>query len=371
MTPPGTTFDEPYSMNVIDICPVGALTSVDFRFKARIWEMSKTASVTTANAKGSNCYYWVKNNRIMKVTPRDNPDVNAYWLPDEDRLDYHRFNDDRPAGPSVDGQSAGWDAAYDAAAALLRNADPASVVFLGSAHATVEDNFLLSRLATSLGCQAPSYIPHVEKGHGDGWLRTDDRTPNASGCALLGIRPVDADSLRSRVQSGSVSVLYILEDDPVAAGLVAADDLADVQVILHAYNTTNQTVASANVLLPAATAVETVGTFVSCDGMAQRVRPAKSIRGMNRTLMMEIGKSRHDLHGTPFDRWHDESNLIDCHPGWVSVPEIAGRLDVPMEYAGPRAIMVDVAESVPGFGGVTYEKMGDHGVRIQEAGQPA
>ena len=101
MTPPGVRFDDPYSMNVIDLCPVGALTSVDFRFQARIWEMSSTPSIITTNAKGSNCYLWVRDNLVLRITPRANPDVNAFWLADEDRLAYRRFNEDRPAGPEV------------------------------------------------------------------------------------------------------------------------------------------------------------------------------------------------------------------------------------------------------------------------------
>jgi NADH-quinone oxidoreductase subunit G len=111
MTPPGVEFDEPYSMNVIDICPVGALTSKDARFRARIWEMSKTASISTVNAKGSNCYYWVKDNKIVQITPRTNMDVNEYWLADADRLDYHKFNDNRPTGPSISGAEVSWEAA--------------------------------------------------------------------------------------------------------------------------------------------------------------------------------------------------------------------------------------------------------------------
>ena len=101
MTAPGETFDDPYSMNVIDICPVGALTSTDWRFKARAWEMSRTPSITIQNAKGANCFYHVRDNVIVKVTPRQNMQVNEYWLADEDRLDYGRFNDDRPTGPQL------------------------------------------------------------------------------------------------------------------------------------------------------------------------------------------------------------------------------------------------------------------------------
>jgi NADH-quinone oxidoreductase subunit G len=368
MTPPGVEFDEPYSMNVIDVCPVGALTSVDFRFKSRIWEMSSTPSITTSNAKGSNCFYWVKDNLIMKVTPRQNMDVNEYWLADEDRLDYERFNIDRPEGPTVGSQNTSWSEAYDRAASLLGSAEPSQILFLGSPFAPVEDNYLLSKLAAALGAPAPQYVPQVVDGAGDGWLRTDDRTPNTQGCERLGLQVADAAVVKSRIASGQVKLVYVLEDDPVASGLFTDGDLDGVTVILHPFNTTNRTLPHSDVTLPAATVVETVGTYVNVDGHAQRVRPAKAIRGVNRTLSMEMGQSRADRHGTPFDRWHNESNLVDCQPGWAALPEIASRLGFEWDYKGPKQVMAEVAAAVPAFEGATYEAMGLAGVRLSEVG---
>jgi NADH-quinone oxidoreductase subunit G len=368
MTPPGTDFDEPYSMNVIDICPVGALTSIDFRFKSRIWEMSKTPSITTTNAKGSNCDYWVKDNLIMKVTPRQNMAVNAYWLADEDRLDYERFNKDRPNGPTVNGESASWEAACDEAARLVRGVQPEEVLFLGSPFAPVEDNYLLVKLATALGAVTPQFMPRVMPGVGDGWLRTDDRTPNTQGCERLGMQEADPVLVKSRIASGEIKLVYVLQDDPVAAGLIDAEALEAPSVILHHFNTTNRTLPHANVTLPAATIVETVGTFVNVDGHAQRVRPAKAIRGISRTLAMEMGQSRADRHGTPFDRWHTEENLVDCRPGWLSLPEVAERLGFEMTYKGPMQIMEEVSGSIAAFDGATYDAMGLLGVHLSEVG---
>lgn len=371
MTPPGVDFDEPYSMNVIDICPVGALTSKDHRFKARIWEMSKTPSLSTIGAKGSNVDYWVKDNQIMKVTPRTNMDVNEYWLADEERLDYRKFNENRPEGPTVEGASVSWDMGWKAAADCLKGVDGNRILFLGSAWATVEDNYLLKRMADALGAPAPVYLPHVEEGRGDGWLRTDDRTPNAHGCERLGIRASSPMDIKARLESGDIDVLYVMEDDPVASGVCSAADLANVKVVLHHYNTTNQTLEAADVALPAAMAVETVGTFVNMDGHAQRLRPAKAIAGVNRTLSMEIGKCRADRHGTPFDKWYNESNLINCQPGWVALPAVAAELGHEMNYKGPKQIMEEVSESNPAFKGATYSAMGELGVRLESTGVTA
>jgi len=371
MTPPGVEFDEPYSMNVIDICPVGALTSKDARFRARIWEMSKTASISTVNAKGSNCYYWVKDNKIVQITPRTNMDVNEYWLADEDRLDYHKFNDNRPTGPSISGAEVSWEAAYKAASDCLSGVDGSRILFLGSATATVEDNYLLTKLAAKVGAATPMYLAHTEKGHGDNWLRTDDRTPNAQGCERLGMKVADVAALKARISNGEVDVLYVLEDDVVASGVCTAAELAGVKVILHYYNTTNETLSAADVAIPAAMAVETVGTVVNEQGHAQRLRPAKAIAGVNRTLSMEIGKCRADRHGTPFDKWYEEANLINCQPGWVSLPGIASGLGLELNYKGPRQIIEELSSSNDAFAGLSYEGMGELGVRLSEQGVTA
>ena len=373
MTPPGVTFDDPYSMNVIDICPVGALTSIDARFKARIWECSQTPSITVTNAKGSNCTYLVRDNIVIAISARQNLDVNEYWLPDEDRLAYKQFNEDRPEGPEVaiEGRRVrtSWEDAVSRAVELLRGVKGDEILFLGSAYATVEDNYLLLRLAQALGAETPRYIPHIVPGAGDGWLVTDDKTPNAQGCQRLGIMPVDEQVVRGKLASGAYRAVYVLDDDPVASGLFTAEELRDIPVILHYYNTTNQTLPVADVALPAATVVETIGTYVNEDGHAQRVRPAKAIRGMLRPLMMEMSNTRQDQHGTPFDRWHNEEHQVDCRPGWDLLPMIAAGLGHELRYKNPKAIMQEVSETVAAFQGATYEAMGLSGYRLAEVVQ--
>jgi NADH-quinone oxidoreductase subunit G len=365
LTPPGVTFDEPYSMNVIDICPVGALTSTDFRFKARAWECTQTPSITVINGKGSNCDYWVRDNLVVNVSPRVNMEVNRYWLADEDRTGLERFNELRPEGPTVGGQLATWDAAYLAAAQLMKGK---RVAFVGSSRASVEDNYLLTRLADATGGDVLGFVAHVQEGAGDDWLRTDDKAPNRVGCERLGMTALDSTLFGS--QLAGYDVLYVLEDDVVATGLCSADDLAGKGVILHHYNTDNQTLLAADVTLPAAMVVETVGTFVNVDGHAQRVVPCKAIRGVNRTLMMAMKSSRDDQHGTPFDRWHNESHKIDCRPSWESIPNVAALLGHEMTYKGPKSIMAEVSER-EAFAGATYHVMGLEGVRLESDDVPA
>jgi NADH-quinone oxidoreductase subunit G len=92
-TPPGTTFDDPYSGNVVDLCPVGALTSHDFRFKSRVWEMASSEGVCTACAVGCNTFVWSKKKHVERLTARPNLQVNDYWLCDRGRYDITFVND--------------------------------------------------------------------------------------------------------------------------------------------------------------------------------------------------------------------------------------------------------------------------------------
>ena len=368
MTAPGEVFDDPYSMCTADICPVGALTEDYFRFKARVWEMSKTPSISDFGGKGINVDLWVRDNEILRITPRENLSVNEYWMPDAARLVFSSYNENRASGARVNGAPTEWSAAYDAAASALGAAR--GVVFLGSASATVEDNAVLARLAESVGAETPVYFSQREEGSGDGWLVSDDRAPNTEGVERLGFRAVDPVTFASQIEGADA--VYILGEDPVAMG-VASGDLRGKTVILHPTHTTNETLPLADVVLPLAMSVETLGTFINEDGRAQLLRPAKAIRSANRSLMMSmgVGQSRPDRVGTPFDRWHDEDNRVDCQPGWASVPAVADRLGRPMNAKSPRQVMADLAASNPAFSGATHEAMGLLGVALQSEAEPA
>ncbi len=371
MTAPGEVFDDPYSMNVTDLCPVGALTETYFRFKARVWEMSKTPTVSDYGAKGTNVDVWVRDNQVLRITPRQNLDVNEYWMPDAARLVFNQYNENRPEGPTVGGRRRDGPAASEAAAGVLRDAG-SRVVFVGSPFATVEDNWLLMQLAAAVGAEAPRYIPRVKEGAGDDWLLTDDQAPNAQGCERLGMGTWDAAAFQAAVVGADA--VYVLEDDPVGAGLLEAGQLAGKRVVLHAYHTTNQTAPYAEVVLPAAMSVETLGTYVNEAGRAQQLRPAKAIRGMFRPLMaaLGVGQSRLDRQGTPFDRWNNEQNRVDCQPGWIALPEVAARAGHDtLRFKSPAAILDRVAAEHAAFAGASHAAMGLLGVALEDAAQPA
>ena len=154
--------DSELSGNVIDVCPVGALTSKPFRFRARAWEMVQREGVAAHDAVGSNVHVHVQRGRALRVVPRENEAVNEVWLSDRDRFSYEGlYAEDRLLRPRVRGEDgawreADWDTALDAAARALRAAleaeGPAGVGALASPVATTEEHYLLQALARGLGC---------------------------------------------------------------------------------------------------------------------------------------------------------------------------------------------------------------------------
>ena len=361
MTAPGEVFDDPYSMCTADICPVGALTEDYFRFQARVWEMDKTPTVSDFGGKGINVTVWTRNNQVLRITPRENLDVNEHWMPDAARLVYRSYNEDRASGPMIGGSPTTWEAAAREAGRLLKAAG-SDVVFLGSSFATVEDNYLLVKLAASVGADAPQFIDHRDQWEGDDWLISSDQSPNTEGCLRLGMTPVDPAVFRGRV--AGAGLVYVLQDDPVAQGVLEGADLEDVPVVLHATHTTSQTPFT--VALPIAMSVETLGTYVNEDGRAQLLRPAKMVKAMNRSLLMALGTGvgRQARVGTPFDRWHDEDNQVDCLPGWATLPQVAKEVGLDLSYKSPAAIMAEVAGR-PEFQGATHGAMSLLGVPLE------
>ncbi len=151
------TVESELSGNVIDLCPVGALTSKPFRFKARAWEMTQFPSVAPHDGVGSNLYLHAKGNRVLRTVPRENEGVNEIWLSDRDRFAYQGFNhQDRLQRPMLkrDGswQECSWDEALEAAAKILREQGAETGGLMGPLQ-TLEEGYLLQRLLRDLGSE--------------------------------------------------------------------------------------------------------------------------------------------------------------------------------------------------------------------------
>jgi NADH-quinone oxidoreductase subunit G len=156
----GETVDSELSGNMIDICPVGALTSKPFRYNARTWELSRRKSVSPHDSTGANLIVQVKNNRVMRVVPLENEAVNECWIADRDRFSYEALNSgDRLTAPMIkqDGQwlTVDWTTALEYVANGLKqikaNHGADSLGLLASPHSTVEELSLAAALMRGLG----------------------------------------------------------------------------------------------------------------------------------------------------------------------------------------------------------------------------
>jgi NADH-quinone oxidoreductase subunit G len=373
---PGEQLDNPYSMNVVDICPVGALTSRDFRFKARVWEMSSTDSICVGCSRGCNIKVWVRNNEILRLTPRYNPDVNDYWMCDHGRLDTFKSvnNGTRIKLPMVrkDGKltEVSWEEAIARAAHEMKGFRKTEIAAVGSAFATNEDNYVFVKLMRHLGVKKIALASHVVEGGGDDILLRDDKAPNTVGAREVGVRSdetgYDIASLFREIREGKIKALYVLEDD-IASDPAVADALGKLDVlIVHASNE-NETTKLADIALSCSTYAEKNGTFANFQRRVQRIRPAVATIEHDRSLD-GFAMSRLDKFGAPNDRWM-KGIRRDARPSWRIAFAIANALGAKWKYTTVEDVFAELASNTASFKGMSYATIGSRGAMLAKSKQ--
>ena len=363
---PGKKLENNYSLNTVDICPVGALTSTDFRFKMRVWFLKQTNSLDPESSVGANTVVWSREGVIYRITPRQNDGVNDTWMADSGRELYKQVAaPDRLTAAKVNGADSTLDAAITAAGELFKSSAGAIAV-VGSGRSSVEEQFLTTKLAAAL--QAPvSLVSRV--GKGDGILVSADRNPNVRGALVVGListlpncgdatPPSRSDSrgggaaapseirlggltgLAAAIDAGKIRTVVSIGEDLAAAGLTAAQlaKLAIVYVGTHA----NATSAAARVVLPALTVFEKNGTLVNQQFRIQKFSQA----------VPAIAGATDDLAVL--------SKLITA----------AGGATVPAEI---NALWKILAAEVPALGTMSFASLPDTGLLLDPAfwaGQP-
>jgi len=257
---PGRQLENNYSLNTVDICPVGALTSTDFRFKMRVWFLKTTPGICPESSAGANTEVWSREGVIHRITPRRNDEVNDTWMADSGRLLYkqvaaaHRLTEAKVAGAAVPA-----DAAIAQAADLFKRGGAAVV---GSGRSSVEEQFLTRQLAEAV--QAPAWLVS-RVGQGDGLLISADRNPNVRGALVTGlIKALPAPQLTelaAGIDAGKITTVLSVGEDLAAAGLTAAQ-LGKVAVIYLGTHA-DATSAAARIVIPTLTVFEKNGTFIN------------------------------------------------------------------------------------------------------------
>ncbi|MGH0029597.1 MAG: 2Fe-2S iron-sulfur cluster-binding protein [Myxococcota bacterium] len=278
---PGVPLDNDYSMNVADICPVGALTTKDFRFKIRVWFLEDVPEVCTGCARGCNVHAGVANNKVYRFVPRRNDAVNDTWICDHGRMTYKRIGaPDRLQHPLVRGElgvpevttyAEAVTAAAERLGRLVEAKGAGVVAGVASAHATNEDLFTLRRFLSALGTENHGVV--VPTGDADDILVHAEKAPNARGARELGFG--EAQPVLDRIRGGGVDGLVVLGSDLLhaqALGDAAALSGLDTVIVLDSHVSALGGVA--HVQLPTRMVGEKAGTLVNAGGHVQRVVPA-------------------------------------------------------------------------------------------------
>lgn len=374
---PGEKLDNPYSMNTIDICPVGALTSKEFRFKARVWEMSATESVCTGCARGCNMKMWVRNNEILRLTPRRNSHVNDYWMCDYGRLNTFSFvnSPQRVKGPMLrkDGVlvEVGWDEAIAKVASDLKGFKKHEIAAIGSGFSTNEDHHAFAKFLKFIGINQVDVLPHVVPGDQDDLLIREDKTPNSTGAKVLGLTAhaggLDVSGIISEIRAGRIKALYCL-DDTLGADPQIREALSKLDLFIVHASHENETTAMADVVLSMATYAEQHGTMTNFEGHVQRIRPAVATIDQDRALD-GLAMSRLDKFGAHNDRWM-KGVRRDARPSWRILTSLANAMGAKWKYSSAEDVFGEIASTVDGFKGMTYLKLGLQGMKLSPVAQP-
>ena len=288
-TAPGVQLDNPYSINTVDVCPVGALTAKDFRFTMRAWELYTTNTICPGCATGCNVELHHAQDKAWRLIPRLNPEVNKYWMCDEGRFTYHQLSERRVIGARLADDPAPLEKAVAFAAERIDRARQgerggARIAVVFGAQATNEDLYVLARVAEAIGARPFVSGRQSEPEREDAILRSADVNPNSAGARILaglvnGAPAGGIPELEAALIGGELDVVWCVgEDLPISEE--AFEALDDLDLIVQAAHDDELT-AGADVVLPAAAWAEVDGTFTNspspagiAGGRVQRIRKA-------------------------------------------------------------------------------------------------
>ena len=330
---PGKSLKNAYSVNTVDICPVGALTSRDFRFKQRVWLLKETESICPGCSTGCNVKIHDNKDVIYRLLPRTNEAVNECWMCDEGRDTYKPVNDPARLRRSFINRSGQREdlrrtKVLEELKKALGSVAGNTILGIGSAQFTVEDNYALMRfLKDTLGVQDFAYhAKEVSKPTSDNFLISADKNPNRAGVEALGFVPLD--QLKQNLRK--YRVFFLLGE----ADLTQLKDLSfdDRRLVVLFTAQDGPTAIEADFVLPVALWAESDGTVVNRQRRIQRMHAAFPPPG----------------EALPVWGWVNEMATAWGHSR--------------LRYEAAEHVFADLAETFPTFKGINYEKIGNGGL---------
>jgi len=336
---PGKRLENNYSLNTVDLCPVGALTSSDFRFKMRVWFLKETKSICTSCATGCNTIIGSREDIVYRQTPRENDHVNSCWMCDYGRLNFKYLEaDNRLLEPQISNgvelASTDWKSAINHAALQLRQVQGSNIAIIASGRMTNEELWLTRKIAELLDVRYIDIVPR--RGEGDDILLSQYRNPNRVGARLiLGLKSDPGETLAAiakDVKSGKIRALLVLGENPTKVG-IPAEQLANFPAFVAMDILANDANDRATVRLPASGFAEKRGSMINGKGRLQRLNRA----------VRPPGNARDD--------WEILRDLLQALGGSNGLYTIDD-------------VFRQMAAEVPEFHGLTLNKIGDLGVHV-------
>ncbi len=332
--------------------------------------MSSTGSICTGCSRGCNSEIWVRNNEVLRITPRYNEEVNSYWMCDHGRINTFKFinSDDRVDGPHVRRDGAltkvPWAEALSIAANELKVFQKNEVAFIGSSFSSNEDNYTLVKLAKFIGSKNILFTPHINNEFGDDILRRNDVSPNSMGAELVGLTSLpDLNSFIKSINEGKIKALFLIDDDIVDSNPALDNVLAKLDLLIVSSTNFDKTTSLADIIFPSAAYAEKNGTMVNFQGIIQRLKPAVSTIELDRA-MDGMSLSRLDKFGTRFDRWA-QGTRRDAKSAWKIISSLSNTMGYKMKFSVVEDVFEEMAKSIEIFKGLDYDDIGESGTKLK------
>jgi len=338
-----TFFDEglegsPFAGNIVDICPVGALISKDFLHKARAWDLDRTPSVCPSCSQGCNITLQTRDDLVQRLKPRENLEVNGWWMCDFGRQNYEWMNrTDRIEEPLVNGKTQGWPGALESLLSALKEAK-GGVRALTWAHSSNEEMGLLKALLGEVGgggvvYRSPKTAGEIPLPGFPLLARREDLVPNVKGAELLGFSRVGDENAKGGLDdlSGHTGVLIVV-GDPLED--VPEDFGAQAELFIYMGSYSSQAANKAHYVLPITTFAEQEGSFTNVQGRVQRF-------------------------------WTGIRSPGSARPGWFILGALLAELTETEAPASADQAFARAAEGIPEFGEINYRDMGTRGALVK------
>jgi NADH-quinone oxidoreductase subunit G len=339
----GAVLDNPLSANVVDICPVGALTDRDFRFKVRVWYLEKTPSICPGCSTGCNISVEAYQNQIARFKPRVNEAVNSHWICDEGRYCFHDLaGGERLTTPMIR-QEGGlvpttWEQALQAVYAGLSSAKPLAAILSG--RNTNEEAFLFAKLIKELSAEAAleAFYQERQLTETQKILMSPDRAPNFRGAREMGVGANGGfEALMGKLAAGNFSSAYVVGEDLVGFDEKIRAALQKLSFLVVQDTRMTETAKLAHVVLPATHFGEKEGSYTNRKGRVQKLNAAV----------------------IPPDGARQDSEIF------MQLLEAAGAA---VPYTSPSEIFAAIAREVTAYRGLDYDSIGEQGVELASGG---